>query len=208
MNKTTKKTICFLLTALMGVACGCGSENTAGSSVEETPNYTQSSYAFTTIFTDGTEKKLQAYNPDDPTENGCVVYDVYSNLGKNNYLALDIQTDVDLVGYINYYKNGEAAVKNSEKFFINANSTQFTTFLDAYRVGAQGGYEKTISTISFQNVDATKEGTFTFKAMGISDRNLNTNEQLYISNGSTVLGTSPYYGGCITYLEKSDEDVY
>ncbi|MBQ8429422.1 MAG: hypothetical protein IJX30_04945 [Clostridia bacterium] len=207
MHNTTKKTICLLLTAFMGVACACGGE-TETSALEEAPNYTQSSYSFKTVFTDGIQKKLKAYNPDVPSENGNVTYDVYSNIGNKNYLKLEIETDVDLVGHITYYKNGESSVSNSEKFFVEANSTKFTTFLDAYRVGAQGAYEKTISTISFQNVDATKEGTFTFKSVGISDRTLDTNEQLYVSDGSTVLGTSPYYGGCITYLEKMDEDVY
>ena len=101
MRNTTKKVVCLLLTAFMGVACGCGEET--ASTKEETPNYTQASYQFMTVFTDGTQKKLKAYNPDVPTENGEVRYDVYSNIGDKNYLKLEIETDVNLVGYITYY---------------------------------------------------------------------------------------------------------
>ena len=124
-DKTTaKKWLCLLLTAVtMAGACGCNGgkesassdsvsapESVADSSVTETPeegkpNYTLESYNFTTIFTDGATKTLRRYNPDVPAENGKVVYDVYSNLGNRNYLKLNLSTDVDLVGYINYYNN-------------------------------------------------------------------------------------------------------
>jgi hypothetical protein len=46
------------------------------------------------------------------------------------------------------------------------------------------------------------------KSIGISDRSINTNEDLRISDGKTVLGTSGFYGGCISYLEGLDQDIY
>ena len=112
-----------------------------------------------------------------------------------------------MVGYIHYRNNADKSQTHFEKFFVEAGSTEFITFLDAFRAGAYGAFEKTITTISFQNVDATKEGTLTFKSAGISDRTIDTNEYMYVSDGSTVVGTSAYYGGCITYLEKLDQDV-
>lgn len=225
-DKTSaKKLLSLLLTAMLSVgACSCDffpqqdssagnvNSSTDSSSSEEIPeeqgpNYTKDSYEFTTIFTDGQAKTLRRYNPAVPSENGCVSYDVYSNIGNKNYLKLNLTTDVDLVGYINYYNNADKSVTHSEKFFVEADSTQFITFLDAFRAGAYGAFEKTITTITFQNVDALKEGVLTFTSAGINDREIVTDEYMYVSDGSTVIGTSAYYGGCITYLEKLDQDV-
>ena len=214
MHKTLtsklKKLTCLLLVGLMGTACACGTvpPSTSDSSGESKPNYTAESYDFTTVFIDGDRKNMRAYNDDVPEENGSVVYDVYSNLGNKNYLKMELETDVNLVGYIHYYSNKDASVTNTEKFFVEAGSTEFITFLDAFRVGAYGAFEKTLATVSFKSVDSTKEGSFTLKSIGISDRNLDTNEDLRISDGKTVLGTSGFYGGCISYLEGLDQDIY
>ena len=224
-DKTTaRKWLCLLLTAMtLAGTCSCnGGDNSSSNSVSSTensstsglpeeeenkPNYTLDSYDFTTIFTDGAMKTLKRYNADVPAENGQIVYDVYSNLGNRNYLKLTLSTDVDLVGYINYYNNGDKSVTHSEKFFVEANSTEFITFLDAFREGAYGAFEKTITTITFQNVDATKEGVMRLDSAGICDRKIVTDEYMYVSDGSTVVGTSAFYGGCITYLEKLEQDV-
>ena len=215
-----KKTVCLLLAGLLGTAaaaCDFGGANNSSvnSSVEqpqeETPNYTLESYDFTTVFTDGDEKKLQQYAgdvlPEEETYK-AISYDVYSNIGNNNYVKLELSTDVNLVGYINYYNNANKEETHSEKFYVEAGSTEFVTFLDAFRAGAEGAYEKTITTITFQSVDKEKEGAFTFHSLGINDRTIDTNEYMYVSDGSTVVGTSAFYGGCITYLEKLEQDVY
>ena len=231
-----KKLLCFLVagvTLLSTAACGgnpqtSGSTGNSGSSKpkEEKPAdqvggygnplfdgissapYTDDVYDFTTIFTDGTEKTLAQYNANDPQNNPFIKYEINSNIKDKNYLRLKLQTNVDLVGYINYENNDDSTVVNSEKFFIAAGSQEFTTFLDAFRIGARGAFKKTILSITFQNVDSTKEGTLKFISADISNRTLNTVEEWYVSDGSTVLGTSPYYGGCITYLEKIESDVY
>lgn len=213
MHKTLtsklKKLTCLLLVGLMGTACACGTVPPPSDSSEGAkPNYTAESYDFTTVFIDGDRKNMRAYNDDVPEENGNVVYDVYSNLGNKNYLKLELETDVNLVGYLHYYSNKDASVTNTEKFFVEAGSTEFTTFLDAFRVGAYGAFEKTLATVTFKSVDSTKEGSFTLKSIGISDRSINTNEDLRISDGKTVLGTSGFYGGCISYLEGLDQDIY
>ena len=171
-------------------------------------NYTLDEYKFTTFPMDNKEKVLKQFVETDAHEEHCVTYNVFRNIGSKNYVKFDIQTDVDLVGYIHYYNIENDTETNSEKFFIKANSTEFTTFLDAFRVGAQGAYKKVITTITFQGVDDTKEGHFTFKSLGVSDRTIETRDEWYISNGDMILGTSPFYGGCITYLEKLDQDVY
>lgn len=208
MKTITKRAVCLLMVGLIGTACAACNKKEPVETSEATPNYTLENYDFTTVYTDGEQKTLNVYNPAVPEENGKVVYDVYSNLGNKNYLKLELETNVDLVGYINYRSNADSSVTHSEKFFVEANSTEFITFLDAFRAGAYGAFEKTITTISFQNVDETKEGTFTLKSAGISDREIVTKEELFISDGATVLGTSAFYGGCISYLERLDADIY
>lgn len=208
LKSQLKKVTCLLLVGLMGTACACTTPPADSSTSETAPNYTAESYDFTTIFVDGARKNMRAYNDDVPEENGSVVYDVYSNLGNKNYLKIELETDVNLVGYIHYYSNSDASVTNTEKFYVEAGSTEFTTFLDAFRVGAYGAFEKTLATVTFKSVDSTKEGSFTLKSIGISDRSFDTNEDLRISDGKTVLGTSGFYGGCISYLEGLDQDIY
>ena len=234
-NNTLKKTICLLVAGLMSfstVACGAIADNGSAGGPSGKPvrpvkpadqlapagnplfdgissaPYTTEDYVFTTVFMDGIEKTMPKYDAENIQENAFVEYSVFANIKDKNYLKLTLETNVDLVGYINYESNEDSSKTNAEKFFIAAGSTEFCTFLDAFRVGAQGAFKKTITTITFQNVDATKEGKLTFHSVAISDRTLNTVEEWYVSNGQTVLGTSPYYGGCITYLERLEEDVY
>ena len=207
MKNIFRRISCFVLVVILMTCCLCCKKK-GSETIEETPNYTLDAYEFSTVFTDGEEKTLAQYAETTSHKDGCIVYDVYAKINDKNYIKMDIETDVNLVGFINYYNNADKSKTNSEKFFIKAGSKQFTTFLDAFRVGAQGAYEKTITTISFQSVDDTKEGTFKFKSLGVSDRKIETKEEWRISNGDTVLGTSPFYGGCITYLEKLGQDVY
>ena len=214
MNSIFKKASCLVLAGMLTAACvSCKKKPAATTPTKPTPtvtspNYTLDEYSFATVFVDGTEKLLEQYAETTTHEDGAVEYNISSNIGNKNYLKFTIETDVDLVGFINYYNVEDPSQTNSEKFFIKANSTEFTTFLDAFRVGAQGAYKKVITTISFQGVDDTKEGHFKFISLGISDRTINTREEWRISNGDMVIGTSPFYGGCVTYLEKLDQDVY
>lgn len=210
-----KKISCFILVAILSTFCacvniGCGKSNGEGNEppVVDSPNYTLDEYEFSTIFIDGNQKTLPKFVETDTHEDGCVEYNVSVRVGDKNYLKFEISTDVDLVGYINYYSVDDRNVENSEKFFISAGKTEFTTFLDAFRVGARGAFGKVISTVTFQSVDETKEGTFALNSIKVSDRTINTNEQWTITNGDMLMGTSPFYGGCVTRLEKLDQDVY
>lgn len=229
MKNLFKKTACLLLVGILSTACACGATGGTNSSsgsesvkesfgesvssperpvTPEGPNYTLDSYDFSTVFIDHEEVTLKKYDETALHEDECVVYNVSSRIGDKNYLKFDIETDVDLVGFINYHSIADQSVRNSEKFFIRAGSTEFRTFLDAFRKGAKGDFGKIISTISFQSVDETKEGRFVFHTLGVNDRIVDTYEDWHITNGDMEIGTSPFYGGCVTYLEKLDQDVY
>lgn len=209
MKQNWKKLTCLLLAGCMAAsfaACGQTDEKPVE---EETPNYSLASYDFKTVFIDGEKFVLPKYDETKfASEHENLVYDVYSNIGNNNYLKLELETDVNVVGYINYYSNEDKTKSHSEKIYIEAGSTEFITFLDAFRAGANGAYAKTISTIAFHSVDTEKEGTFVLKSVGVNPRAIDTNEMMYISDGNMVLGTSAFYGGCITYLELLEQDVY
>ena len=109
-KKRFKKTACLLLAGLLGIgatACNMGqtgnsNESSVETPQEETPNYTLDSYEFTTVFTDGDEKTLPQYDntkiAPSVEENWDVKYDVYSNVGNNNYIQRELSTDVDVVG--------------------------------------------------------------------------------------------------------------
>ena len=223
MNGLFKKIASFVLACLLCMLGACGeptsesileseSESITESESEvkpEGPGYTKETYEFTSIYTNSTTWTFPKYNEYLKHEGENIKKaDVYSRIGDKNYLKIDLETNVDLVGFIHYYNVDDKTQENAEKFFIKANSDKFTTFLDAFRKGAQGAYKKTLTYISFQSVDDTKEGTVTVKEISISDRVIDTYEDWRISNGDTVLGTSPFYGGCITYLEKLNQDVY
>ena len=211
MKKISKKLLCVLLAGMIGTACvSCGPDKTSEESSgaeESTPKYTLDTYEFKQITSDGNTVTLNQYEENNPTANGFVEYSIFKQIKDKNYVKLDVETDVDLVGWIYYYNTAKPEETNAEKFFIEAGSTEFKMFLDGFRVGARGAFDKTLTKITFQNVDSTKVGTFTFKSLSVSDRSFDTNEDWRISNGDSIIGTKPFYGGCITYLEKLNQDV-
>ena len=109
MNGFFKKSSCLLLAGMLTVACASCKKpkkvttTTPPPVVVTPPNYTLDEYTSSTVYIDGKEKILEQFVETTPHEDGCVTYDIYSNIGDKNYLTFDIETDVDLVGFINYY---------------------------------------------------------------------------------------------------------
>ena len=86
--------------------------------------YTTEDYTFTTIFTDGETKEMPQYDAENIADNEFVTYEINSNIKDKNYLKLSIETDVDLVGYINYENNDE---NNGENNTENENNGENNT---------------------------------------------------------------------------------
>jgi hypothetical protein len=57
-----------------------------------------------------------------------------------NYLSIQLVTGVNLVGYIHYHETNNTANTHKEKIYIEAQDKTFSMFLDAFRVGAYGGF--------------------------------------------------------------------
>ncbi len=144
-------------------------------------------YKFNTIYENGTQQSLKRYNADNPTENeegGMASYEMSQDVGSKNYMLISLTTNVNLVGHIYYEKTDDSNTSHSEKFYIEAGTEEFTTFLDAYRKGAAATYNKTIKKITLQNVDDTKEGKVTLHSVGFSDRECDTEAELFIDDGT------------------------
>lgn len=195
-----------ILTSISAV--GFSSCKNEPESVEETkPLYTQENYTFTTVYTNGETRITGKYNAQDPTLNGVEKYTVNKAINDNNYIKIELETNVDLVGTITYCNVDDPTQSNKEKFFIEKNSTEFKTFLDAFRGGAYGAYKKLVTEITLQNVDETTEGTVNFKSLSVSDRSYDPEYMMFIDDGTLRLGTSLSFGGCIKSIERIDADV-
>ena len=207
--KLVKRIALLTLPAVLLVSASCGAN--PNEPEEEEYRYT-GEYTFSTIFYDNTEKVLPVYDATAPSAGNVkapqnVVYDVYRSVGDQNYFRFQLETDVDLVGYVSYSNPSDPSQSNVEKFFIESGTTEFTMFLDAFRVGAYGAFPKRIDTLSFENVDSEKEGRFILTSVGVSDRTMDIYDDMYITDGTMKFGTSLTHGGSIKYIGRTDSDV-
>ena len=123
-----------------------------------------------------------------------------------NYFFMNLQTNVNLVGHIHYENNGQHEKTNTEKFFIEAGSEEFTCFLDAFRLGARGIFDKIVTKITLQNV-STKAGNVLLESAGVTDRTYDRNQEIYIQDGHLKMGTSLGMGGALRHMEKLNANV-
>lgn len=204
---TNKKKSTSLVAAALAAALCLSSLSGCSLTGEKDGGKGTESYTFETIFTNETAQELAQYDASEPTGNGEATYEILKNVGDKNYMRICLDTDVNLVGYITYSNMDNPQENNKEKFYIEAGEEEFTMFLDAYRTGAFGAYQKTIESISLQNVDETKAGTVTLKRVDFSDRSYDPDEMMYIDDGTLKVGTSLGFGGAITYIARLNGNV-
>lgn len=198
-----KKILALLLPMFLLPITSCG-----GNKKEEgNPDYTLDEYTFNTIYSSGDIVTLDKYNPLIPQANGCHEYIVNKDVGNKNYFRISLTTNVNLVGYIYYHDSTNPETKDSEKFYIEKEDTEFTMFLDAYRIGAFATYPKFIEKVTLQNVSDTEVGSVCLKSLGFSDRSMDGKAELFINNDTIRFGTSFVHGGCIKHLERTDMEI-
>ncbi len=191
-----KKTAIFLAlcaTLSMGFFSACGKEDSvssqpAGEEIDE----------FETLYTEKTTRNLSV--------GGTAVIPVNKDVGDKNYLKIQLSTDVNLVGYIHYEDITGSGKKNEEKIYIEAGQKEFTSFLDAFRRGAFGYFDKKITQITLQNV-SNAPGKVKISAVKISDRVFDPDETLYINDGTLKIGASLGMGGALTHVERINASV-
>lgn len=127
-------------------------------------------------------------------------------VGDKNYLTIQLATDTPLVGYIHYTDKTDSKKTHKEKFFIEQGAKEFSMFLDAYRIGAFGAFDKKIDKITLQNVGAT-QGSVRVDGITMSDRVCDNTEMLYLDNGSIKVGAWLAAGGALCHLESLDRGV-
>ena len=128
------------------------------------------------------------------------------DVGDKNYLRIKIATDLDIVGYIHYANNQNPNETHKEKIYIERNETEFTMFLDAFRVGAFGDFSKKIEKITLQNV-SEEAGNLRIREVAISDRTYDNQEMLYINNHALKIGASLAVGGALCHVESLNRSV-
>lgn len=198
MKNKFQKYAAWGLTLLLLAGCTPTTATSDSSTSQEVIEQEQDLYNFQQIYQSDKNYAL--------TENESVEIAIGSDIGDKNYLKIELNTNVNLVGYIYYENSTNATQNNKEKIYIEKGATEFTTFLDAFRIGAKGAFKKKLAKISLQNVEQS-EGNILVKSVKISDRTYDRTEQLYIDDGSLKLGTALSHGGAIRHIEKLNAGV-
>lgn len=146
--------------------------------------------------------KEQAIKPDE-----TLSFAIDKELKDKNYIQIDVDTNVNLLGTIEYYNMANKEESNVEEFFIEGASEEvFYQFLDNFRDNGAGRFEKHLTKITLTNV-SEEEGKVTVKEVGISDRIIDlTKAELYVENEYLKVGMDLLCGGALTYIESLPQD--
>ncbi len=160
---------------------------------------TAEDYEFDELYASAEGKNIE---PDE-----TLTFEIDKALNDKNYIKIDVDTDVDLVGTIEYYNTEDKDEKNVEDFFIEAASEDvFYQFLDNFRKNASGLFDKHLTKITVTNV-ADKVGTITLNEVAISDRAIDLSKaELYVENEYLKVGMDLICGGALTYVERLQQD--
>ncbi len=132
-----------------------------------------------------------------------ISFSVMKDIGNDNYIALDISTDVNLIGNI-CYTSVDSEETVSEMFYIEKNSkSEFRQILDFYK---EHLYEKKLTEITLKNVDGT-DGSVTLNGIRTANRELYEDDDVYLENASLKLGITMKSGGGINYLERKNAKI-
>ena len=124
----------------------------------------------------------------------------------NNFLTIQLLNDCNLIGHIYYTNSKNPDVTHKERIYIEAGAQTFSMFLDAFRVGAFGNFEKKIDKITLRNVDEGKGGV-RVNRVEIGDRTYDNQEMLYVQNKHLKIGASLAAGGSLCHVESLDRKV-
>lgn len=172
-----------------------GSEDKKNTVVTDTPN----DYTFDALYVSEEQKEIKA----DET----LTYQIDKELGDNNYLQIDVDSDVNLLGTIEYYNIDDQNESNMEEFYLEGGSSgNFYQFLDNYRENGSGQFKKHLTQITLKNV-SKESGSVTVNKVAIADRDIDLDKaEVYIENEYLKVGMDLMCGGALTYLEQLPRD--
>ena len=198
MQKKTTKKIAVFLASVLAVASFSACDflknlggNEQASSVAETED------GFTLLYN---EAKTSSLKRGDEVE-----IPLNKEIAGKNYLRIRLNTAVNLVGYVEYTDKSNSAKSHCEKIHIERGETEFTAFLDAFRLGARGDFDKILTKITLKSVSET-EGNVRIKEVAVSDRTY-PEGMLYIQNDSLKIGVDLTAGGALCHVERLGRQV-
>ena len=149
-----------------------------------------------------TSDKEQAIKPEE-----TLTFEIDKELKNKNYIQIDVDTDVNLLGTIEYYNLEDKEQTNVEEFFLEgASEDVFYQFLDNFRDNGAGRFEKHLTKITLTNV-SEEAGKVTLNEVGISDRIIDlTKAEVYVENEYLKVGMDLLCGGALTYVESLPQD--
>lgn len=123
------------------------------------------------------------------------------NATNKNYLKLLYETNQNIKGEITYHNNSSTSTKRTELFYLEKDTTEFKTFLDAFRNSAKGKFEKTIESIKFTNVGKST-ATFTLKQVFINNTSFTRSDNYFIQDSMIKASISLKLGGAISGIQN------
>lgn len=189
--KFLKKSISVLLGCCF-VLSVCGGCNEGGEEMEKP----EVDYKWTAEKTLSSEKTLPAGE--------SVSVEVGLDIGNANYVGLDVETDVNLVGKFYFSDPSGEEDGFAEDFFIpSSQQGSFRQIIDFYFANT---YEKNLDKIELRNVGESA-GKVVVKACYGGTKEWFDNSQVYLESGDIRLGIDLNAGGAINYLEYLNHRV-
>lgn len=122
------------------------------------------------------------------------------DIGSKNYFIMKYRASSGLKGEISY-KNTSNNSNSVEEFYIEPNEEEFRMFLDNFRNGATGQFNKKLMSIKFTNV-SDRPATLYLDNVSIANRTYSRTDVKYIQDSSIRLGVSLQHGGSITNVQN------
>ena len=148
-----------------------------------------------------TEQETQILAKDE-----ALTFNVDKKISGKDYVTMELETNVPLLGKYVYsdVKNSSKVVE--EEFFIEAGMTNFSQFLDSFRLNAIGNFKKKLHSITFTN-KGEMDGEVKIKKIDVSNREFPEFErQVYVEKEDIRVGADLATGGTLTHLERLNYD--
>ena len=189
-----KKKLSIFLASLMAISClsACGKASSDGSGTSQGGDTAHNVVLVT-------EQDSQTLGADE-----TLTFEMDKDITGKDYVSMELETNVPLLGQYEYVNADNPSQTVKEDFFIEAGMSEFTQFLDSFRLNAIGDFDKVMKKITFTN-KATVAGEVKIKKIDVSDREFPEFErEIYVEKDSIRVGADLATGGTLTYLERKD----
>ena len=122
-----KKKLSIFLAALTALGCMSACGGSSGSGGKDTDHVA--------VLVDAQSSKTLASEE-------TISFDINKDISGKDYVSMSLKTDVPLLGKYVYSNVDNPSEVVEEEFFIEAGMTEFTQFLDSFRLNAHGNFKK------------------------------------------------------------------